>query len=322
LQKVSIIIPCWNAEAFIADAINSALAQSYLNKEIIVVDDGSADKSLRVIESFGDKVTTISIKNSGAGVARNIGFSASSGEWVKFLDADDYLLPGCVEKQVIEALKLSDKEFPVGRAYRLIETTGVIFPNSSRDSLLNRQESLSDIVMDVPIIAAPLYRRNTLEKIGCFDEALPIRQDFDLFIRVLLSGDQPIMTPEPVCVWRDHVNEERVSNLNSLNKAEQQYAMYEKLINILAALEPNKRKYEIEDGLAVSIWATGRRVLRQGNEELSRDFFSLAKACSHRKNVSGQSLYRLVNRMFGPIVAESLLDTLKSSLEKLRRKPL
>jgi len=91
--SVSVVIPCWNAERSIARAINSALNQNYLRRDVIIIDDGSSDRSLGVIRSFGDEVRWETGPNSGACAARNRGLELSNSDYVMFLDADDYIEP-------------------------------------------------------------------------------------------------------------------------------------------------------------------------------------------------------------------------------------
>jgi glycosyltransferase involved in cell wall biosynthesis len=90
---VTIIINNYNYENFIGQAINSALGQSYKNIEIIIVDDGSNDNSIHIINSYGDKVKKIFKKNEGQASAFNVGFEASKGDLICFLDADDIFFP-------------------------------------------------------------------------------------------------------------------------------------------------------------------------------------------------------------------------------------
>src|ERR1700732_3161240 len=97
---VSILIPCYNAERWVAQAIESALAQTWSEKEVIVMDDGSRDGSLEVIKSFGARIVWETGPNRGGNVARNRLLELARGEWLQYLDADDYLLPLKIERQV------------------------------------------------------------------------------------------------------------------------------------------------------------------------------------------------------------------------------
>jgi glycosyltransferase involved in cell wall biosynthesis len=95
---VSILINNYNYGRFLGDAIRSALAQSYLDREIIVADDGSTDNSLQVAQSFGDQVRLIAKQNGGQASAFNAGFAASNGQIICLLDADDVFLPGKLQR--------------------------------------------------------------------------------------------------------------------------------------------------------------------------------------------------------------------------------
>ena len=90
---VSVVIPVYNGEAFVAEAIESALDQTYDNVEVIVVNDGSTDQTSSILEAYGNRLKVISTENGGLSVARNIGILASTGRFVAFLDADDIWHP-------------------------------------------------------------------------------------------------------------------------------------------------------------------------------------------------------------------------------------
>lgn len=96
---VSILIPCFNAEPWIGECIESALAQTWPEKEVIVVDDGSTDGSLDIVRRFGDRIRWESGLNRGGNAARNRLFELARGEWLQYLDADDYLKPAKVQRQ-------------------------------------------------------------------------------------------------------------------------------------------------------------------------------------------------------------------------------
>src|SRR3954451_21632885 len=92
-RLVSIIIPCYNAERWLNESIDSCLRQTYRPLEIVVVDDGSTDKSLQILMSYGSRIKYVTGPNRGGNHARNTGFALTKGEYVQFLDADDYILP-------------------------------------------------------------------------------------------------------------------------------------------------------------------------------------------------------------------------------------
>jgi glycosyltransferase involved in cell wall biosynthesis len=99
-MKISVIIPAWNAERYIAKAIESCLRQTFPPHEIVVVDDASTDSTAEVAESFPSPVQVIRLaENMGVSVARNRGVQASTGDWLAFLDADDWFLPEKLDAQ-------------------------------------------------------------------------------------------------------------------------------------------------------------------------------------------------------------------------------
>src|SRR5215210_56605 len=100
---ITIGIPCYNAEAWLQAAIESALAQSWPEKEVIVIDDGSTDQSVAIAQKFGDAIRLHRTANHGVNRARNEIIRLARGEWIQYLDADDYLLPEKVATQLKEA---------------------------------------------------------------------------------------------------------------------------------------------------------------------------------------------------------------------------
>lgn len=100
MGKVSIIVPVYNAEAYLPNCIESLLAQTYSNFEIILINDGSTDNSLSISESYADKDSRVkvrSIKNSGVSIARNLGIDIATGEYITFVDSDDWVEPYMLE---------------------------------------------------------------------------------------------------------------------------------------------------------------------------------------------------------------------------------
>ncbi|CAN5377913.1 glycosyltransferase [soil metagenome] len=180
LPLVSVIIPCYNHAHFLPDAISSVFNQSYKNVEIIIIDDGSTDNTQKVSASFKN-VKYHFHKNRGLPASRNAGFSVSKGEYVIFLDADDWLYPVAIEINLDYLLKNTSLAFVSG-AYdnvftnpdRIIECKKELTHNQYVH-LLNRN------YIGVP--AAVMYSRDVLEKFQ-FDEDLKSCEDYDLYLRI------------------------------------------------------------------------------------------------------------------------------------------
>jgi len=172
---VSIIIPAYNAEAFINDAIESVLAQDYRPIEVIVVDDGSSDETAFIAEKFGPPVVCHRQKNGGPPVARNRGLQIARGEYIGFLDADDLYEPGRIKLQFDKLQQNPGLAFVVGRLMReqLDNEPGgsIAFRPLEPDKYIWLQLGLC------------LFRRTVFDRVGVMEERLQHSDDWDWFMR-------------------------------------------------------------------------------------------------------------------------------------------
>ncbi len=184
---VSILIPCFNAERWICQAIESALAQTWSRKEVIVVDDGSTDGSLDVIKGFGDRIRWEADANRGGNATRNRLLELAQGDWLQYLDADDYLKPDKVELQVkaLDTFRDVDVlfgpvivEWRVGDAIR-IEELAIPKPHDPWQLLA---------LWRLPQTGAPLWRKSALRDVGGWAVDQPCCQEHELYLRLLIAG--------------------------------------------------------------------------------------------------------------------------------------
>ena len=181
-DQVSVIIPCYNQARFLGEAIDSVLAQTFRNYEIIVVDDGSTDDTRLTAESF-DQVRYLRQINCGLASARNVGLKSSNGNYVVFLDADDRLLRNALQDG-IEALKARpDCAFAYGHV-NLIASDGSPLPTPRQIPV--RENHYLELLRHNYIwtTGAVLYRRKVLESVGAFNVSLSGSADFDLNARI------------------------------------------------------------------------------------------------------------------------------------------
>lgn len=182
MSKVSVIIPAYNREKFIARAIQSVLAQIYGDYEIIVVDDGSTDNTANIVKQFGGKVKYILQPNGGSASARNRGIKESQGEYIAFLDSDDFWVPEKLNEQV----KVLDNNPNVGIVYAKMpivnEKGEQVGMKPSQPSGKNFKELL-EIWGDIPT-STVLTRRECFDKAGFFDTSLKTMQDIDMWLRI------------------------------------------------------------------------------------------------------------------------------------------
>jgi len=193
--RVSVVIPVYNGERFLADAIQSVLDQSYQDYEVIVVDDGSTDGSAEVAQRFGEAVRYVHQANSGVCKARNTGIAVAQGTYIAFLDQDDLWLPDKLATQVAYL----DSHPEVGAVYcqcQVMEVMGNAELRSDHMRNLRQRfyyysESVKDNVVGIMrgpylLMTSTMFRTKVLRSIGGFDEAFigAGYEDGDMTLRV------------------------------------------------------------------------------------------------------------------------------------------
>ena len=182
---VSVVIPMYNAESFVAETIESVLGQTYAAWELVVVDDGSTDRSSQVVEGFLEeqRVRYLRQPNQGVSSARNLGLSVTSGEFVSFLDADDLWLPDNLLFKVDYLQRNPERG--------VVHADVAIVDEQSRRTgrlLVGREGWLLDSLLlwegcNIPGPSSALFRRSCVEAIGAFDPAFSTAADQDIFFR-------------------------------------------------------------------------------------------------------------------------------------------
>lgn len=202
--SVSVLIPCFNAERWIGPAIQSALDQTHSNIEVIVVDDGSNDGSRTVIHSFADRVRFKFNPNLGGNATRNQLSALATGEWLQFLDADDYLTPQKIERQLSSASVQSNAKVDVIYSPVTSEVWrhDKIY-NQSTDSI-DEASSIEEqwIRWQLAQTGTVLWRREALLSIGGWNEDYPCCQDNEVTLRAIQNGLKFHYCPDAGAVYR------------------------------------------------------------------------------------------------------------------------
>ncbi|HMR98091.1 MAG TPA: glycosyltransferase [Anaerolineales bacterium] len=180
---VSIIIPNYNHAQYIEDAIHSVLRQTYRNVEIIVVDDGSRDNSREVIGAFGDTVRAIFQQNQGLSAARNTGITASRGEFIGVLDADDMYEPDFVETLVTALQSQSDAD-GIYCGYRFVDHVNQPLPQIEAREIAPEKLYWALVDGNFLVPESMFVRKRCYDAVGLFDTSLRALEDLDMWLRI------------------------------------------------------------------------------------------------------------------------------------------
>lgn len=211
---VSIIIPVYNGTNYMREAIDSALAQTYKNIEIIVVNDGSTDdnKTDEVAKSYGSKIRYFVKQNGGCASALNYGISKMKGEWFSWLSHDDKYYPEKIKKSVDFICKnnLQNGNTLVYCDSDLMDDKGatIFHPVTFNSGFFDDLELLKGLLFDFSVNGcALLIHKRVLNEIGEFDQELKYTPDFDYWIRVALAGYGMAAFDEKLCSNRVHARQ-------------------------------------------------------------------------------------------------------------------
>ncbi len=189
-QRVSVIIPAYNAESFVADAVNSVLRQKHSDLEIIVVNDGSTDRTAAVLSSFGRAITVINQDNHGQSHARNVGIRQATGSFIGFLDADDLWTDDHISTML--PFLLSGQYDFVRACVQYVRNLGTA--NEERTPKLHIE----------PLVGACLYKKEIVERAGPFDESMHQGEDCDWQLRVVECGGRMKLLDSLALLYRRH----------------------------------------------------------------------------------------------------------------------
>jgi glycosyltransferase involved in cell wall biosynthesis len=225
-DHVSVIITSFNHEDYIAESIESVLSQTHKNTEIILVDDGSSDDTALIAKRlYGKWVHILTQPNAGPSSAVNVGLSKASGSFLALLSGDDYCTPRRLEEQL---------EFVKTNAYDLVFSSPIIVNKYGEElkrhgpSLFSRDVSLdifSQLFLSGNFFCASsaFFRREVLDVVGHFRRGLVQLQDYDYWLRVLISGFSIGLQASPVVMYRRHTTNLSGDTANFLSQTELAY---------------------------------------------------------------------------------------------------
>lgn len=222
MPKVSIIIPVYNGSNYLKEAIDSALAQTYSNIEVIVVNDGSIDNGAteKIALSYGHKIRYLKKENGGTASALNMGIKNMEGEYFSWLSHDDVYYPDKIKKEIEAVLESGDSTKIVQCEYDFYDMSSQIYTPTdfykvySVEQLTNSVFSLLQLQLHA---CGALIHRTHFEKVGFFNENLRYTQDIEMWFR-LLRGEKSLWVSQKLFMVRVHPEADSKKHYNAWNQ--------------------------------------------------------------------------------------------------------
>ena len=280
MPKVSVIIPTFNREKYITKAIESVLAQTYKDYEVIVVDDGSKDNTKESLKKCESKIQYIYQSNCGVSAARNTGIKHACGEWLAFLDSVDEWKGDYLYKQMERVrnsgeicMQTTDCLFIGlnGDTRRYFEINGSLAEFRGGDYLFLK-EPFQFVIKHQPWqIGSTIISRDAVARAGLFDTSLTVSEDFDLMARVALKGPFGMINEPLMTVYRRNESIECLTDQlkkNPIRAREADERIYEKLKRIERLKD--KEIKALNDLLSSNKRAMGNLFLENGKRKEAR----------------------------------------------------
>ena len=316
IPELSIIVPAHNAGGYLQETIESVRALKGIKWECLIINDRSTDGSLDFLNALKDpRIIRMNSEKPGPTGTRNTGLFRATGRYVRFLDADDWLISAAVPEQIAHIQDLEArhaKATSVGWFLSRNCDTG--------DECCVRQrvepESAESLIKYNTITGALLHRREDLLAIEGFDESLPFVDEYDLHVRLALSGVQFGLLELPVFIQRLHSAPHRLSNRSYRSYGVELWLSITANHIQLAKADSGELSLGLRRAFAWHYWEIGRCFLRDGVPEASQQCFSLAREMAPVR--AGRWLYQILSRGLGPVRAEWLLSRGRTQVSDFR----
>jgi glycosyltransferase involved in cell wall biosynthesis len=304
--RISVVIPCFNVEELVVDAVHTVLNQTYPIEEIICIDDGSQDETLRVLRTL-ESEAAITVKHlrqqQGASAARNQGLALVSADYVQFLDADDLLAPSKLEHQATLIAESSFTPDFVAAAYEKELLDDAVEENSGAVSV-HSDGWIGLISTQLGITSANLWRTASLRAVGGFSEAYDQSTEAELMFRLLCNGARLLRDPIALTtvrrrsdsLWHEAPRESRKSWL----RLRRQIRRYLKENNLLTP--ERERVLQRQAFIQISALYAHDRIyaIRMHEEIINEDFHP------ENEDIAVNKIYSFLYSLFGLKCAEDI----------------
>ncbi len=312
---VSVIMPAFNSERYIAEAVESVLQQSYKNFELIIVNDGSTDRTDEILQKYSNGIHYIKQPNLGVSAARNKGILASHGEYVSFLDSDDLWFKETIKLQ--HTFLTSHPE--VGLVYgemQLFDHTGPLSNDWVTSERVPRPEGyiFKDLILSCLFgLSTVMVRKDVLNNVGVFDPNLPAGEDYELWLRI--SSKYKIgYIPDRLMMYRRHPA--------SLTTSAPPLKPWDILVaEKTLKTHPDESKqinpFLLQRKFAARYFQAGYSAFKEGHYPVAR--YRLAKSFQLAPNRILPLLYLIASSIF-PRFNQSAIRAIRSFLHKTKNK--
>lgn len=274
MPKVSVIIPTYNREKYLPEAIDSVLNQTFQDFELIIVDDGSTDNTKEILKPYLSKIRYIYQKNKGPSAARNTGIRYSTGEWIAFLDADDIWLLYKLKLQV----KYLEEHPDIALVYAdlgVFNEKGVIEKNHYLSRKISRPTGyiFQELVMR-PLISTitVMVRKSIFDTVGLFSEDLLIGEDYELWLRIAKNYKIGYL-PKVVAMYRIHKLSIIQGDFNILQGIPGEIKVVEKMLNRYPEEKRKLNRFKYRRRLSRPYFGIGYRYFHKKQYKIARKYF-------------------------------------------------
>ncbi|MEZ6064838.1 MAG: glycosyltransferase family A protein [Planctomycetaceae bacterium] len=294
---VSVVIPSFNHARYVCDAVDSVLAQTYANQDVIVVNDGSTDDTAEVLRKYGDRIQVIHQRNAGHSAARNTGIQHARGEWVAFLDADDYWHPQKTQRQ-LEAVGDHSEVGVIGSA------GGDEMPDEIPAGAAVRTLTVRDFLHSTPLTSSStMVRRHCFERAGLFDASLKGAEDRDMWLRLVA---REIVWQVDIECWHYRLHPQQVSR-----NPELMYVGYRMMLDKFFTEHPEQAAHK---SLAYGYLYLDAALAYADAGELGKARSFLAKSLLVHPRALDEYRWRRAKLMVGYCCGQGLVKRLKRAL--------
>ena len=261
---VSVVIPTYDRWPVVGEAVESVLAQSFDDYELIVVDDGSTEETGDRLRQYGERLTVLTQRRGGVSAARNLGACRALGKYLAFLDSDDLWHPRKLQRQLDFMERNPEVE--------ICQTDEIWIRNGARVNPRNRHRKPSGDVfrasLELCLVSpsAVMMRRELFERVRGFDESLPVCEDYDLWLRIARDTEIPLI-PEALVTKRG-------GHADQLSRATWGLDRFRVLsiANLIeAGLDPERAGWAL-DAMAKKVTILAQGFRKRGNEAMARAY--------------------------------------------------